>query len=171
MRIPFITTIALTLGLLPVISFADNTQMTPQQFVSACVTSWMDKGADATDKDAYRSFGEKYCTCASQMPLTNDTEVGNAARTCMTQTLIQKTMDKVKAQGSTTNVPMDKVQTECLSVWALLSPKMDDKTKQISINFCQCAGQKIADANKSNPVTDDQINTIASQCADKISGS
>ncbi|WED44062.1 hypothetical protein [Legionella cardiaca] len=168
--------IATTIGLVPLCgNTAEATNSTPQEsFQTNCVDSWMKRMEDIKDKIGYRNFGEKYCECASRHPLDTQEAVNKTMQLCMSQTLLQDTMDSLENEVGLDKATNEDIDEYCIDKFTLVFPKMDDKDKQASSNYCSCAKPELMKLVKiSDNLTDkqysDQINAIAAQCSSGVS--
>lgn len=164
--------LAATLILFPLCSAAtEANQTSPQEsFQGTCVKSWMKRMDKDQDKTDYRNFGEKYCECAAKHPLDNEKNINKAMQLCMSQTLLQDTMDSLENEVGLDKVTDEDLDEYCADRFKLVFPKMNDKDKQVSTAYCDCAKPRLIQLIKdSEEMTDAQygshINEIAATCS------
>lgn len=168
-----ITLALIAATLVPIISHADdNAAKANEAFKARCLEVWVEKGDDVSDKTAYKTFGEKFCACAVDKPLENDAAINRTAQLCMSQTLLNDTMDNLQAQKGKANITADTFQNACVAKWSAIYPKMGDQAKTSTTSFCQCSAPKVGDLVKKQGLTDNdlsnQLNSIADNCADQV---
>ncbi|KTC78390.1 hypothetical protein [Legionella brunensis] len=166
--------IATFLSLLPFsINAADTSNGTEQSFQTTCVNSWMKRMDDIKDKVDYKNFGEKYCECAAKQPLDTQEAINKTMQLCMSQTLLQDTMDSLENEVGLDKANADDVNEYCTDRFTLVFPKMNDNDKQASSEYCSCAKPKLVALLKTaDNMTDkqytDQINEIAAACSSGV---
>ncbi len=147
-----------------------------ESFQTICISSWMKRLSDVGDKASYKSFGEKYCSCALTQPLDTDAAVDKAIQVCMSRTLLRNTMDSLEDEVGLDKANDKDVNQYCQDTWNLIYPKMTSQGKQIATSFCDCSQPKLAGLLKdSNSMTDKeyyaQIDTVAASCSGPIQSS
>ncbi|ASQ45654.1 hypothetical protein [Legionella clemsonensis] len=148
----------------------NNTTQNP--FQSHCIDSWM-KRMDSRDKVDYKNFGEKYCECVSQYSLDTQETINKAMRLCMSQTLLQDTMDALENEVGLDKATGEDINEYCEDRFMLVFPTMDDKNRQVTASYCHCAEVKLATFLKTaDSMTDkeynDTIKNIASYCSENV---
>lgn len=156
---------------LPLISYADETELTEESFQTICVNSWMKRANEAKDQADYKNFGEKYCACAATQSLNNQEEIDRAIQVCMARTLLQDAMDSAKKDPGLDKATEANIGDFCQDKWNLVYPNMSERGKAASQAYCACAKSKLADIAKtsSNTATDKEyteaINGVAASCS------
>lgn len=163
--------VAILISMCPLLSFADA--KVDQAFQTDCNKAWMEMAGNTSDKDEYKNFGEKYCSCAAGKSLNSKDEIAKAAQICMSQTLLKDTMDGLGDSVGLKNLTQESIQTGCQDKWKIIYPEMDDKLMTSVTSYCQCASPKLMELNKNRDnVTDkqwyDTIETIANDCAGNV---
>ncbi|MBA3535474.1 MAG: hypothetical protein H0T84_02515 [Tatlockia sp.] len=142
-------------------------------FESICLSSWMKRFADVKDKSSYQNFGQKYCACALTQPLDTDAAVDKAIQICMSRTLLQDSMDSLKAEVGLDKATENDVNQFCLNKWKLIYPQMSEQAKLNTAAFCTCSQPKLTELIKNFKTMVDkdfkvQVDTIAGTCADMV---
>lgn len=158
--------------LIPITSNAADNSSASTQFKASCIKSWMDNAGDSGDKLIFQNFGEKFCACAASKPSNSDADMQNAAKFCMSQTLLHDVMDTFKNQPDLKNLSEDKIESACQNVWKIIYPTMDNNFQQSTVAYCQCTGPKLFDLTKKSASLSGvqfsaKIDGIATDCADK----
>ncbi|KTD16218.1 hypothetical protein [Legionella jordanis] len=167
--------IGLVLGMIPLCGFSSSPNTNaiisnPPSFLATCVNSWMQRMDKDQDKTDYRNFGEKYCDCAAQQPLDNAENINKAMQLCMSQTLLEDTMDSLENEVGFDKVSEEDLDEYCADRFALVFPKMNENSKQISTAYCNCAKPrlmrliKVAD-NMTDGQYSNEINQVAAACS------
>ena len=159
-----------------VLSFSSYA-VTAEEFQTNCTNSWMQSAGDAADKVDFKNFGEKYCGCASKLPLNNTEDANKAIKTCLSQTLLHDAMDSVEEEVGLTEAKDTDITAACEGRWKLIMVKPTEADKKAASAYCECAKPKLVDLIKqSNSMTDKQyaqaIDAVADSCVDnvKVSG-
>lgn len=144
-----------------------GTTLTP--FQKTCVDTWVEKNKGSAD---FRQFGEKYCGCAeTQQPLDSDAAINKAIQVCMSRTLLQDAVDKLKATGPLSKISSDDLTKDCMNSWQLIYPSMNAQDKQAATNYCQCANPKLLELFKnSSSMSDTNLSTAVHGVAAACSG-
>lgn len=144
-----------------------------ESFETICLSSWMKRLNDVSDKLSYKNFGEKYCACALTQPLDTDAAVDKAIQVCMSNTLLRDSMDAVENSIGLDKVTDNDINQACLNKWKLIYPQMSEQAQQNTTAFCTCSQPKLLTlAKSSDGMTDKeyyaQIDSIASACSSAI---
>ncbi|CEK10966.1 hypothetical protein [Legionella hackeliae] len=150
-----------------------STDTSQTSFQSSCVGSWMKRIDDIKDKIDYKNFGEKYCECAAQQPLDTQEAINKTMQLCMSQTLLQDTMDSLENEVGLEKATDSDVNEYCQDRFSLVFPQMGDKDKQAAESYCSCAKPKLAALLKTaDDMTDkqysDEIKNIAATCSANV---
>lgn len=174
MRHPFFKTAiaAAIFAVIPFTSYAADAS-SDQVFNTSCLKAWMERAGNTSDKVEFKNFGEKYCACASGKSLNNDAEIDKAARTCMSQTLLQVTMSALETSPGLSNLTEANILSGCQGEWKIVYPDMGADAKRRTDDFCKCAAPKLLGLNKNKDnVTDaqwsDKINEIGDSCSGNV---
>lgn len=156
------------------VSLTGNTAATDStlqnSFQTQCIDSWMKRLDNIRDKVDYKNFGEKYCECASQHPLDNQEAINKTMQLCMSQTLLQDTMDSLENEVGLDKAAGEEINEYCEDRFTLVFPAMNDKDKETTARYCSCAEPKLAALLKTaDSMTDkeysNEIKKIASSCS------
>jgi hypothetical protein len=161
-----ITLLACTLGL----SFRVGATTQQEAFQMTCVKSWMQRMGENQDKTDYKNFGEKYCDCASKQPLDSTMHINKTMQLCMSQTLLQDTMDTLENEVGLDKATEEDLHEYCEDRFALVFPKMSERDRQISAAYCDCAKPHLLKILRTaNDMTDKEysnhINEVAAICS------
>lgn len=138
-------------------------------FKKMCVSAWM-KSVPAGDKVDYQDFGEKYCSCASEKPLTSQEDVNKAAQFCMGKILLRNISDRLEESPGLDEVASKDVDEACKGAWKMISsPDSGAPPAEMVSQFCACVEpQMVTLAKKNAELTDSQwyvkVDTISAGC-------
>lgn len=113
-------------------------------FQTQCIDSWMKRLDNIRDKVDYKNFGEKYCECASQHPLDTQEAINKTMQLCISQTLLQDTMDSLENEVGLDKAASEEINEYCEDRFTLVFPTMNDKDKRTTASYCDCAEPKLA---------------------------
>lgn len=152
---------------------ADKTSQPGATFQEGCISKWMKKADEATDKVDYKDFGEKYCGCAATQPLDSAAAIKKAIQVCMSRTLLHDTMDSLEEEVGLSEAKDSDLQEYCQDRWNLIYPKQTDEDKKFTTAYCECAKPKLMDLIKqSDTITDKQyaeaIDKVAANCSGNV---
>lgn len=167
------TIVAIIFGFMPFCGQAAQAANPQDTFQTNCVNSWMKRVSDPKDKVDYKNFGEKYCECAGKNPLDSQDAINKTMQLCMSQTLLQDTMDSLENEVGLDKANDSDINEYCEDRFTLVFPQMNDNDKKASANYCGCAKPKLMAIIKSSEnLTDkqysDQINDIAAACSSGV---
>lgn len=165
--------IAPVLSMLAYSAYADKSSQSGATFQDACISSWMKKADEATDKVDYKNFGEKYCQCASTQQLDSDAAIKKAIQVCLSRTLLHDAMDSLEEEVGLSKAKDTNIQEYCQNRWNLIYPKQTDEDKKFTTAYCGCAQLKLMDLIKqSENMTDKQyyevVDNIAADCSGNV---
>ncbi|KTD23403.1 Uncharacterised protein [Legionella lansingensis] len=162
--------LATIIGLIPEYGNATQVSGQPQEsFQSICLTSWMKRVDNIKDEVDYQNFGKKYCECADKHILDNPEDTNKITQLCLSQTILQDTMDSIENEVGLDKATEEDVLEYCEDKFELVFPTMSDSDKQISTAYCNCANPKLrkilemADTMTESDYTK-HINEVAAAC-------
>lgn len=160
-------------SLLPLIVCAENAGKQAESFQSVCLSSWMKRINEISDKVSYKNFGEKYCGCALTQPLDTDADIDKAIQVCMARTLLHDTMDTIEDKVGLAKATEKDISESCDGLWNLIYPNMSEQAKRATTDFCNCARPKLADLLKNSDTMTDkdyytQIDIVAATCSGMV---
>ncbi|KTC97439.1 hypothetical protein Lgee_1760 [Legionella geestiana] len=138
-------------------------------FKNMCVSAWM-KSAPDGDKVDYQDFGEKYCSCAAEKPLTSQEDVNKAAQFCMGKILLRTISDRLEESPGLDKVASKDVEQACKGAWTMItSPGSGAPPAEMVSQFCACVEpQMVKLAKKNEELTDSQwyvkVDAISAGC-------
>lgn len=150
-----------------------NPSKQSESFETICLSSWMKRLNDLSDKVSYKNFGEKYCACALTQPLDTDAAVDKAIQVCMSRTLLHDSMDSVEDSIGLDKATDRDINQSCLDKWKLIYPQISEQAQQNTTAFCACSQPKLLTLAKNSDGMIDkdyyaQIDIIASSCSSVI---
>lgn len=156
------------IAMVPFLSHAAD--LDAEAFKAECTKSWMEGSDKATDKVAFKNFGEKYCGCMSEKPLTDKDSVKKFAPVCMSQVLLRDTMDTTESEKGLANATQEGVEASCNNEWVVVNSGLNGITKEAKSPYCTCAAPKLMELNKARDnYTDkewyEKVDGIAKDCA------
>lgn len=138
-------------------------------FKKSCKTAWMKDTEKVVDKTEYKDFGEKYCNCMADKPMDTDDDMKDSAHLCVSQTLLQTSMETAERELGADNLSESKIRDACIAKWNVIYNGLTGDSKPQASTFCDCAAGKLSamNANRDN-LTDEEwdkeINKIAASC-------